>query len=99
VSIHQETLVPAPPERVFELLTGGAMFGAATGQPAQITDREGDAFSLFDGRVEGRQIELVPGRRVVQRGASAPRTRRPGRRASTPPSASHSSRPVTARGS
>jgi activator of HSP90 ATPase len=30
------------------------------------TDREGDSFSLFDGRVEGHQIELVPGQRVVQ---------------------------------
>jgi activator of HSP90 ATPase len=28
--------------------------------------RLGDPFSLFGGRVEGRQIELVPGRRVVQ---------------------------------
>ena len=34
--------------------------------PAQVSDREGEAFSLFGGRVEGRQIELVPGERVVQ---------------------------------
>ncbi|MGI9147600.1 MAG: SRPBCC domain-containing protein, partial [Chloroflexota bacterium] len=38
----------------------------ATGQPAEITDREGDSFAIFSGRVEGRQIELVPGQRVVQ---------------------------------
>lgn len=66
MSIHQETLIAAPPQQVFELLTSGSLFSAATGQPAVITDREGDAFSLFGGRVEGRQIELVPGRRVVQ---------------------------------
>jgi uncharacterized protein YndB with AHSA1/START domain len=66
MAIHQEALVAAPPERVFELLTNGTLFGAATGQPAEITDREGDCFSLFGGRVEGRQIELVSGRRVVQ---------------------------------
>jgi uncharacterized protein YndB with AHSA1/START domain len=65
-SIHQEALVAAPPERVFELLTSGSLFSAATGQPAEINDREGDSFSAFSGRVEGRQIELVPGRRVVQ---------------------------------
>jgi hypothetical protein len=51
---------------VFELLTNGALFGAATGQPVEITDRAGESFSLFGGRVEGRQIELVPGERVVQ---------------------------------
>lgn len=66
MSIHQEGLIAAPPQQVFELLTSGSQFGAATGQPAEITDREGDSFSIFGGRVEGRQIELVPGQRVVQ---------------------------------
>lgn len=65
-SIHQEGLIPAPPQEVFELLTSGRLFSAATGMPAQITAREGDSFSVFGGRVEGRQIELVPGQRVVQ---------------------------------
>jgi len=64
--IHQEALVAAAPQQVFELLTSGSLFSAATGQLAEITDREGDAFSLFGGRIEGREIELVPGRRVVQ---------------------------------
>jgi activator of HSP90 ATPase len=66
MSIHQEALIAAPPEQVLELLTSGGLFSAATGMPAEITDREGDSFSLFGGRVDGRQIELVPGRRVVQ---------------------------------
>jgi uncharacterized protein YndB with AHSA1/START domain len=66
MSIHQETLIAAPPQQVFELLTSGNLFSAATGMSAEITDREGDAFSVFGGRVEGRQIELVPGHRVVQ---------------------------------
>ena len=65
-SIHQEALVAAAPQRVFELLTRGSLFSAATGMPAEITDREGDSISLFGGRVDGRQIELVPGERVVQ---------------------------------
>jgi uncharacterized protein YndB with AHSA1/START domain len=64
--IHQEALVAAPPQRVFELLTSGNLFGAATGMPAELTAREGDSFSAFGGRIEGRQIELVPGERVVQ---------------------------------
>jgi uncharacterized protein YndB with AHSA1/START domain len=66
MSIHRETRVAASCQQVFELLTSGCRFGAATGQPAEITDREGDPFSLFGGRVVGRQIELVPGERVVQ---------------------------------
>jgi uncharacterized protein YndB with AHSA1/START domain len=66
MSIHREALIAAAPQQVFELLTSGSQFSAATGQPAEITDREGASFSLFGGRVEGRQIELVPGQRVVQ---------------------------------
>ena len=66
MSIHEEALITAPPQQVFELLTNGTLFSAATGQPAEITDREGDSFTLFGGRVEGRQIELVRGQRVVQ---------------------------------
>jgi len=66
MSIHQETLIAAPPQQVFELLTSGSLFSAATGQSAEITDREGDSFSIFGGQVQGRQIELVRGQRVVQ---------------------------------
>jgi uncharacterized protein YndB with AHSA1/START domain len=64
--IHQEALISAAPQEVFELLTSGELFGAATGMPAEISDREGDSFTAFGGRVEGRQIELVPGQRIVQ---------------------------------
>jgi hypothetical protein len=66
MSIHREAVIAAQSQQVFELLTNGTLFSAATGQPADITDREGDSFSLFGGRIEGRQIELVPGQLVVQ---------------------------------
>ena len=66
MSIHQEALIKASPAQIYELLTNGEMFAAATEQPAQLSDREGEPFSLFSGRIEGRQVELVPGQRVVQ---------------------------------
>ena len=58
--IHQESIIAAAPQAVYEVLTDGQKFAAATGMPAQLSDRVGEAFSLFGGRVEGRQIELVP---------------------------------------
>jgi activator of HSP90 ATPase len=64
--IHQESIIAAAPQAVYEVLTDGQKFAAATGMPAQLSDRVGEAFSLFGGRVEGRQIELVPGQRIVQ---------------------------------
>ena len=63
--IHQESIIAAAPQAVYEVLTDGQKFAAATGMPAQLSDRVGEAFSLFGGRVEGRQIELVPGQRIV----------------------------------
>jgi uncharacterized protein YndB with AHSA1/START domain len=66
MSIHQEAIIEAAPEQVYALLTDGDKFAAATGMPARISEREGDEFTLFGGRVEGRHIELVPGERVVQ---------------------------------
>lgn len=64
--IHQEAVINADPEAVYEVLTDGERFAAATGMSAQLGDREGETFACFDGRIEGRQIELVPGRRIVQ---------------------------------
>jgi len=66
MSIHVEAVIKASPGRIYEFLTCGEIFAAATGMPADVRDREGEPFSLFGGRVEGRRIELVPGERVVQ---------------------------------
>jgi uncharacterized protein YndB with AHSA1/START domain len=66
MSIHQEVTFPVAPKRVYELLTNSAQFAAATGRPAEIATSEGDAFSIFGGYISGRQIDLVPGERIVQ---------------------------------
>ena len=66
MSIHQEAVISASPRQIYEYLTSGELFAAATEMPARVSGREGEPFSLFGGRVEGRQIELVPGERVVQ---------------------------------
>ena len=64
--IHQEATFPVAPERVYEALTNGAEFSAATGKPAHIGQVGGARFSVFGDWIEGRQIELVPNERVVQ---------------------------------
>ena len=64
--IHQEAVISARPDAVYDALTDGEKFAAATGMPAQIEAREGATFSLFAGRIEGRQVELVPDRLIVQ---------------------------------
>jgi uncharacterized protein YndB with AHSA1/START domain len=67
MSIHQEVVLPASPDRVFEALTTSAQFTEAVGgRVAEISVAEGGVFSLFDGMIHGRQIEVVPGARLVQ---------------------------------
>jgi activator of HSP90 ATPase len=66
MSIHQEAIIEATAAQVYAVLTDAEKFAAATGKPAHLSDEEGSSFSIFGGRVEGRQIELAPGRRVVQ---------------------------------
>jgi uncharacterized protein YndB with AHSA1/START domain len=65
--IHQEVLIRASPQRVYAALTDARQFSAFTGAAAaEIARDAGGAFTCFGGRITGRQVELVPGERVVQ---------------------------------
>ena len=64
--IHQEQTFAASPAAIFAALTQSAEFAAMTGAPAQIDPAPGGEFSLFGGAICGRNIECVPGIRLVQ---------------------------------
>ncbi|MGH7004168.1 MAG: SRPBCC family protein [Alphaproteobacteria bacterium] len=66
-AIHQEVVFKASPERVYTALTDAKQFSALTGgAPAEISREAGGSFSCFGGQVVGRNLELVPNRRLVQ---------------------------------
>ena len=65
-SIHQETDFKASPQRIYEVLLDSKQFGEFTGLPAKISHDAGGSFSLFDGYITGRNVELLPNRRIVQ---------------------------------
>jgi activator of HSP90 ATPase len=78
-SIHQEVELAATPARVYAALTDAKQFhqvtllstAVSTGMvkittAAEISTAAGGAFSLFGGRITGRMIEMVPGKRMVQ---------------------------------
>jgi activator of HSP90 ATPase len=79
-AIHQEVAFKANRTRVYEALMDSKQFDAVTklskamtsgmvpaGSAAASVSREaGGAFSAFGGYVTGRQIELLPGQRIVQ---------------------------------
>src|SRR5581483_8645098 len=66
-AIHQEVDLPASPQRVYEALLDSKQFTDFSGGRVAVINRElGGTFSLFDGHIIGRNLELVPGRRIVQ---------------------------------
>lgn len=70
-TIHEELEFKVNPHRVYEALLDSKQFSAFSGVPAEIHREAGGAFSLFDGQIMGRNVELVPDRRIVQAWRSA----------------------------
>lgn len=66
-SIHQESVIAMTPDLAYATLTDAERFRAMTGgAPAEIDATPGGAFSCFGGMILGRNIECVPGERLVQ---------------------------------
>jgi activator of HSP90 ATPase len=65
-SLHYEQDFKGGPERIYGVLTDAKQFAAMTGRAAEIDATEGGSFSLFGGLIAGRNVELVPNKRVVQ---------------------------------
>jgi activator of HSP90 ATPase len=77
-AIHQEPVFKANPKQVYDALCNGKQFDrvqrlseamrsmAVSARAAEISAEPGSAFSLFGGYITGRQVELVPGKRIVQ---------------------------------
>jgi activator of HSP90 ATPase len=65
-SLHQEIDLQASPQRIYEILLDSKLFAAFSGEAAEIGREEGSSISMFGGVIVGRNIELVPGQRIVQ---------------------------------
>lgn len=67
MAIHQQVHLKGTPKDIYDLLLNSARFQAMSGgRSAHISPHEGGEISLFGGDIEGRNIELVPNRRIVQ---------------------------------
>jgi uncharacterized protein YndB with AHSA1/START domain len=65
-TIRQTVTIPAPPLVVYRALMDSRTHARFTGSPAKISPRVGGRFTTYDGYAEGRHLELVPGRKIVQ---------------------------------
>jgi activator of HSP90 ATPase len=74
IAIHQETDFKASPRQLYEVLISSKAFSDCTKKSfpsfppasAKIDSVVGGSFSLFDGHIVGRILELVPDERIVE---------------------------------
>lgn len=59
-------ILPAEPEEVYLALTNPATIRLWTGEPAEMSTEPGSEFSLWDGSIVGKNLEFVPGKKIVQ---------------------------------
>ena len=64
--IHQEAVLKASPDRVYRALVDSRQHAEFTGAPAEISAEIGGPISCHGGVITGRNIELLPNRRIVQ---------------------------------
>src|SRR4026207_182591 len=55
-----------PPEPIYDLLADSCRRPESTGRTAVMSDKVGGEFSTDAGQVTGINVDLVPGRRLVQ---------------------------------
>jgi uncharacterized protein YndB with AHSA1/START domain len=59
-------LINAAPEEVYLALTNPLTIQLWTGEPAEMSTTPGTEFSLWDGAISGRNIDFIPGKKIVQ---------------------------------
>src|ERR1700753_2114738 len=74
IVIHQSAWFKVPPVKVYSTLLSSSAFSACTkksfdmfsASSAKIDSTVGGSFSVFDGHITGRILELVPNQRIVE---------------------------------
>jgi activator of HSP90 ATPase len=65
-NIRQTATFKASPHEVYEALMDAKKHAEFTGGEAKISRKVGGKFSIYDGEVEGENLELVPDQKIVQ---------------------------------
>ena len=60
------TVIAAIPLEVYDAWMSSEGHSAMTGSPARVSASVGGEFEAWDGYIHGRNLELIPGKRIVQ---------------------------------
>jgi len=64
--INQKVIIPAIPKEVYDAFMEEAKHAEFTGAKAKINNSVGGSFEVWDGYASGKNIELIPGKKIVQ---------------------------------
>ncbi len=64
--IQQRVRFRATPKKLFEMYLDSRAHAASTGAPAKTTRKVGGTFTAFGGSIGGKNIAIVPEKRIVQ---------------------------------
>lgn len=59
-------IIPATQEDIYQALTTPVTLEVWTGDPAEMSTEPGSEFSLWDGSIVGKNLEFIPGKKLVQ---------------------------------
>ncbi len=65
-TIRQNVVIRATPTQVYDALMTSKGHAAFTGAPARISPKVGGRFTAWGGYIHGKNVELVPGKLIVQ---------------------------------
>ena len=65
-TIRQSVTIKASPRAVYDALMDSRRHTAFTGGPARIARRPGGTFTVYGGYISGFNLDLVPGKKIVQ---------------------------------
>ncbi len=65
-TIRQTATFKASPHEVYETLMDAKKHAEFTGGEAKISRKVGGKFTIYDGEIEGENLELVPDKKIVQ---------------------------------
>jgi uncharacterized protein YndB with AHSA1/START domain len=59
-------LIPATPQAIYSAWLSSEGHAAMTGSPARVAAAVGESFTAWDGYIQGTNLELEPGKRILQ---------------------------------
>ena len=66
IPIQQTVIFQASPHEVYEALMDSEKHAAFSGSAAKISRAVGGEYSAYDGYITGRNLELVPDKKIIQ---------------------------------